>query len=549
MKTYPNRKSIFLTIFTIFSGYTISVSGQDVSLGKVEIQVTGAEISMPYFKKGLLLLYNFQYEAAQKEFDMAQLMDPDMVMAYWGEAMCYYQGVWHEEDYKNGRGVLYKLALTAPQRLEKANTDLEKGFIKSLDILFAKDETLEERHEKYLEFMKSFDKDYPENAEVSVSYALALLERMPAHLDDNYGALAQKVLQKVLDHFPDHPGALNLMIHASDAPQRAYKGLFAAEHYPLVVKNLPYALHLPSHIYLDLGKWPEMVVANEQAWNLSEKIAKMNKLKIDTWDYHIYWWLFYGYLQEGRYDKAAEMVRSMHQYTRYAPTVRMRYFFAMMKAAYLVETGNWTGQISGMDVLTAGFNLKTKVLCFYVDGMAALAKGDVDKASWIVVQITDQKSVEMTAGGPEHPDYYYCGGRSDAGIIKGEQDMIAAEVMRLELEAALALKKNEMEKALDFAKSAAQFQDKVVLPSGPPIIAKPAHELYGEILLEAGNAEVAILQFDRSLLASPNRTRSLFGKFRAYRKLGQKAKMEGIKNMIITNWLHADAGVANRLNQ
>jgi hypothetical protein len=155
----------------------------------------------------------------------------------------------------------------------------------------------------------------------------------------------------------------------------------------------------------------------------------------------------------------------------------------------------------------------------------------------------------MTADGPEHPDYYYCGGRSDAGIIKSEQDMMAAEVMRLELEAALALKKNEMEKALDFAKSAAQLQDKVVLPSGPPIIAKPAHELYGEILLEAGNAEAAILQFDRSLLASPNRTPSLFGKFRAYRKLGQKVKMESIKKMINNNWLHADAGVANRLNQ
>ncbi len=547
MKTYTVKKLLVASALLMLAFHP-PLSGQELSLGKVEMQVSGADISKPYFKKGLLLLYNFQYESALKEFEMAELMDPDMVMACWGEAMCYFQGVWHMENYIKGRAALYKLGMTPEQRLEKARTEMEKGFIKSLEVLFAKTGSLNERHEKYFDYMKSFYESNPGNAGIAVFYAEALLERVPEHRGEHLGAAAQNVLEKVLKNYPDHPGALNLMIHASDTPGRAYKGLFAAEHYPEVVKNLPYALHLPAHVYLDLGRWPEMVRSNKQAWDLSEKILKKDKGKIEDWDYHTYWWLLYGYLQEGRFEKAADMVRSMHMYTRYSNSVRMQYFLAMMKAAYLVETGNWDDPVSGLDVITKDFNLKTKALCFFMEGMASLAKGDTERAAWKINQIIDQKSVDMTTGGRPHPDYFYCGGRPDTGILNKEQDLMATDVMRMELDAELALKKNDMEKAVDLAKRAADLEDKLFLPPGPPIIAKPAHELYGEILLEAGHAEEAIAQFDLSLRKAPNRTLSLLGKYRAYRKLGQKDKMASMKTMIKKNWSEADPVVLNRLD-
>ncbi len=548
MKTYIYRKLSFLFANLFFIILVIPVSGQDQMLGTIEIQVSGAEIAMPYFRKGLLLLHNFQYESAQKEFEMAQLMDPDMVMAYWGEAMCYSQGLWHAEDIKKGRGLLYKLGMTQDQRLKKASTELEKGFIGSLEILYSKEGTLEKRHEQYQAYMESFYKSNPENAEVAVFYSLALLEQYPAHPEKNYGEKAQQVLKKVLDHFPDHPGALNLMIHASDGPDKAYKGAFAAQHYPLVVKNLPYALHLPSHIYLDLGKWQDLVTANEQAWNLSRAIVKKNRLGLEALDYHSFWWLLYGYLQQGRYEKAAAIVKSMDLNVRYTHTLRMRYHLAMMKAAFLVETEQWKDQISGIEVLTVDFNIKAKALGFYIDGMSALASNDTDRASWAIIQITDQKSVELSKGGKVHPDYYYCGGRSNAGVISNEQDLIATEVIRLELEAVLAIKMNDNDAALDFAKRASQLQDRYISPFGPPIIVKPARELYGELLIDAGQAEAALEQFDLALRDAPNRTLSLLGKYHAYRKLGQKEKMASMKKMIERNWEHADTDVIERLN-
>jgi predicted Zn-dependent protease len=52
-------------------------------------------------------------------------------------------------------------------------------------------------------------------------------------------------------------------------------------------------------------------------------------------------------------------------------------------------------------------------------------------------------------------------------------------------------------------------------PSGPPEPIKPAFELYGEMLLEAGRAKEAAQAFEQSLLRTPRRTPSVLGLARA----------------------------------
>jgi hypothetical protein len=65
------------------------------------------------------------------------------------------------------------------------------------------------------------------------------------------------------------------------------------------------------------------------------------------------------------------------------------------------------------------------------------------------------------------------------------------------------------------AKAAAEVERTLPTPSGPPSPIKPAHELYGEVLLEAGQAKEALVAFEQSLLRTPNRTASVLGAKRA----------------------------------
>jgi len=65
-----------------------------------------------------------------------------------------------------------------------------------------------------------------------------------------------------------------------------------------------------------------------------------------------------------------------------------------------------------------------------------------------------------------------------------------------------------MDKAIELAESRGA-------PRGAPTPLKPAHELYGEILIELGRPAEAVEQFKRSLRRTPNRSLSLRGLARA----------------------------------
>lgn len=84
----------------------------------------------------------------------------------------------------------------------------------------------------------------------------------------------------------------------------------------------------------------------------------------------------------------------------------------------------------------------------------------------------------------------------------------AAKVMAKELAAMMT---TNVERALKLAAEAAALEDAMGIPSGPPDTFKPAHELYGELLLKNGRREEASKQFATSLSRAPNRRLSQQG--------------------------------------
>ena len=92
-----------------------------------------------------------------------------------------------------------------------------------------------------------------------------------------------------------------------------------------------------------------------------------------------------------------------------------------------------------------------------------------------------------------------------------------------ELGAIIRWAKGQKDEALQFAKEAADAEKTLAAPSGPPEPIKPAFELYGEMLLEAGRAKEAMQAFEQSLLRTPKRTPSVLGLARAAAAAGDQA--------------------------
>ena len=103
------------------------------SLGAVSFPNSGAPAAQDAFLRGLAWLHSFGYEEAIDAFRAAQKTDPGFAMAYWGEAMSFNQPLWFHEDVESGRAALRKLGATPAERLAKARTPREQGYLAAVE--------------------------------------------------------------------------------------------------------------------------------------------------------------------------------------------------------------------------------------------------------------------------------------------------------------------------------------------------------------------------------------------------------------------------------
>src|SRR5213083_667257 len=122
-----------LTLLLLF--VALPVAAQNM-YGEVAFANSGAAAAQPPFLRGLALLHDFEYPLAANSFRQAQKIDPDFVMAYWGEAMTYTHPVWYQQDLPAARAVLQRLGATAEERAAKAKSDRERAYLQAVEILY-----------------------------------------------------------------------------------------------------------------------------------------------------------------------------------------------------------------------------------------------------------------------------------------------------------------------------------------------------------------------------------------------------------------------------
>ena len=86
-------------------------------------------------------------------------------------------------------------------------------------------------------------------------------------------------------------------------------------------------------------------------------------------------------------------------------------------------------------------------------------------------------------------------------------------------------------------------EDSMPLEFGPPVVLKPTHELFGEMLLEMGRAKEAHAEFTRALQLAPKRARSLLGLARAATAMGDSAGAAKNYADLRAAWHKADPGI------
>jgi len=307
---------------------------------------------------------------------------------------------------------------------------------------------------------------------------------------------AAAVAEDVFAKNPQHPGAIHYLIHAYDDPIHAPLGLRAARVYGKIAGSASHAQHMPSHIFFALGMWDEAIAANEASVAVADERVKRKGLDAGERNYHSLLWLEYAYLQEGRVADARQVLRGIQ-----SPSP-----LARMSATYAIETGDWDRPPAQLDLTPT--NLLTNVSVLNAEGLVHLAHGRSEEAracGAAAKKQLDSPATDASGAAPHGPML----------MPEAPNARKLAQIMVEQLDGALLYAAGKSAEAFQTLAHTAEEEDALTFEFGPPMPLKPAHELYGELLLKAGRPQEASRQFERALQRAPGRALSQRGLARA----------------------------------
>lgn len=457
--------------------------------GTVHFPNSCATAVQPDFERAVAMLHSFAYEQASRAFDDIAKKDPNCAMAWWGVAMTEYHGLWHQIWEAEG-----KKAIASARAVAGANsktTARERNYIEAIATIFEDPAApLRTRELAYEAAMDKLRATYPDDAEATIFYALAL-DLTAVKGDKTYAnqRKARDLLVPLFAQQPQHPGLAHYIIHVSDFPPLAEGALTAARRYAQIAPASAHAQHMPSHIFTRLGLWDESIASNLASAASAERADKTSTTseaynqRLHAMDY-----LEYAYLQQGKWDKAREVMDLERAVRRKKDVDNVgAYAQAAIPARYAVERHDWKAAAAlGADTGKPADDAMTA----YANGLGAAMLGDTAAANKAVAQLAAYR---------------------DEVKPRDEYWSQQIEIQRLQVLAWAEFKAGKREDGIRDARAAADMEDaseKDPVTPGPIL---PARENLAEMLLQAGRQQEARAEFDAVLKVAPGRYNAMAG--------------------------------------
>ena len=499
--------------------------GRTPALGTVAFANSGSAAAQTPFLRGIAFLHSFEYEHAAEAFRAAQRADPSLALAYWAEALTYSHVLWRSEDLAASRAALQRLGATPAERLGKAPTPRERTFGAAVEAFYAEG-TLAQRVRAYADAMRDYARRFPDDDEAAAFAAHAIMVDSYVGDSAHRDSLTREAIalaQRVATANPNHPGATHYLIHLYDTPGMAPQGLAFARAYDKIAPDAEHALHMPSHIYLQLGLWEDVVRSNERAWAAS-RAGTDNPAQLD---WHAFSWLQYAYLQQGRRKAARALIDSARAILAATRTTYpdANVVIPRLEFQYASETDDWTG-------VSRFRNASGPPASDRERGFRSFAN------YWLAVDAAMRRDSSLV---PAAAPYVAIADSVRAGAVRSQ--VMASNA--LVVTALVARARGYTARYREILREAADFERKLSAFVGPPERVF-ALELLGSDLHAAGKHAEAARAYEEVLRICPERSRALMGLHRAKAGLGDNAGAAAVMERLRRNYAGADAEVSLR---
>ncbi len=501
-------------------------------LGSVTYKITTTnDRAQAYFDQGLRLAYAFNHGEAQRAFRMAQKLDPDCAMCFWGEALVLGPNI-NLPMQEDALAPAFAAAQKAKALAGKVSPR-EQALIGALTARYRSDPKAARAplDAAYAAEMAKVAAQLPDDDEIATLYAEAVMDLSPWNYWKPGGREPNPqsrpivpTLERVLARNSNHPGAIHLYIHAVEASDRPKRAEPYADRLRGAIPGAGHLVHMPSHIYYRVGRYLDALEDNKAAVKVDEKYltdtkAPMGVYRLGYYPHNVHFVMASAQLAgDGQtVIAAAEKLRelipdeaargiAMVQPVKAAPYFAHAQFSSPETILALPDPGDTIPYV--------------KAMWLYARGVALSARRDFAGAAAAADAI---ETIERTA---------------DFKLLK-ESNVPAQEVLRIArtlVLARVAQAKGDNRTAIVRFERAATLQD--ALPyTEPPYWYYPIRQSLAAALLQAGRYAEAERQFQRALSRAPSNGWSYYGLAELYKARGNTAAARKAEADLARTWI------------
>jgi len=494
---------------------------------------TTSERARLFFEQGLRLTYAFNHMEALRAFKEAARLDPDFAMAYWGWALVLGPNL-NLPMRPEVVGQAYEAIRRAVAR--KGNVSpKEQDYIDALAVRYAGDPSADRRtlDRAYADAMGALHARYPADDDAATLYAASLMDltpwdywakdRRPKHAS-THTVLA--VLESVIARNPRHAGALHYYIHAVEAvhPERGER---AADLLRGLAPGAGHLLHMPAHIYMQVGRYADAFEANARAATADERyITQCRAQGIYPLNYHPHnlHFLAWAAIMQGRSAEAlaaARRVASQVPADMRGNDWALYETFLSLPLVVMVRFGMWDAILAEPQP-PRGRHLWTG-MWHYARGMAYAHANHVTPARAELAAL-ERMTEDHTA-------------RNTVVNFTNAGTLLA--IARETLAGKLRLRSGETDLALAHLERAQRLEDGLPY-SEPPVWLAPTRHALGAALLRARRPDEAEVVYWQDLARNRENGYALYGLALALEAQGRTDEASKIRSRFEKAWEAAD---------
>ena len=487
-----------------FAHESHSTESLDGYVGTVDFENSCGTDVKERINRGLALLHHMMYGASEKTFRAVAQADPDCAMTHWGIAMTLFHPLWAPpSDAELTRGwnaVQQAVALNPPTAREKEYVRAAEAFYKDWGSVNHKT-----RIARWEAAQEKLYQGHPNDIEAGAFYALAQLATAPkGDQTFSHQKTAGALLETLHANAPEHPGLFHYIIHAYDNPMLASRAVTVARGYLKLAPQIPHALHMPSHIFVRLGLWSDVIEWNRRSADVANHLATGRPVSLHA--IHAMDYLMYAYLQQANDAKAREVLTEVNGSEAYQDSFASAYGIAAAQARFVLERQQWADAAELPVRMHQAFPWEKyawyESITYFARGLGAARKG-------MTTEVTEALEKLDVAYGH--------------AVQSGESYWaIQVDVQRKSVAAWRMFAEGKMAEAVKMMREAAELEDSVDKHPVTPGAVLPARELLGDLLMALKKYGAALETYKTSLKTSPNRLNSLYGAGRAAEETGDR---------------------------